>query len=75
MSVTASLAIQPGNPECQDRAEIIPCGGQTVLVLADGAGGVSGGAQAAQAFIEMVSRSADLLRSADDCVQLLSSID
>lgn len=75
VTVTTSLIVQPGNPECQDRAEIIPCGECTVLVLADGAGGISGGAEAAQTFVEIVRRAADQLRSPNGCILLLQRID
>ncbi len=74
MNVT-SIALHQGNPECQDRAEIIPLGGRTLLVVADGAGGLSGGAQAADLFLRTVRESAPRLHTAEDCRQLLGEID
>jgi PPM family protein phosphatase len=64
VTITTSLIIQTGNPECQDRAEVISCGERTVLILADGAGGISGGAQAA-----------DRIKTTEDCVALLTQVD
>jgi hypothetical protein len=43
----ALKTIQAGNLELQDRAEFFWCGSNLVLVVADGAGGRSGGAEAA----------------------------
>ena len=40
--------IHAGEKELQDRAEIFHCGPNLVLVVADGAGGMSGGAEAAE---------------------------
>jgi serine/threonine protein phosphatase PrpC len=75
MAPTTSLNVQAGNPECQDRAEIISCGDRTILVLADGAGGISGGAPAADLFVQLVRASSDRLRTAEDCAHLLVTID
>jgi serine/threonine protein phosphatase PrpC len=41
---------------CQDRASALPIEGGVVVVVADGAGGRGGGAQAAEAVIEAVAR-------------------
>jgi len=41
---------------CQDRASVLPIEGGVVVVVADGAGGRGGGAQAAEAVIEAVAR-------------------
>src|SRR5262245_15677540 len=46
-----------------------------VFALADGAGGISGGAQAAELFIRIVRESAGSLTTPENCVQLLRSID
>src|SRR5437016_3065447 len=43
----ASKQIQAGDRELQDRAEFFWCGSNLVLVVADGAGGMGGGAEAA----------------------------
>lgn len=75
IKTATSIILQPGNPECQDRAEILTPGERTILVLADGAGGISGGAQAADRFLQLVQASADHLKTAEDCVQLLARVD
>ena len=48
----ASKQIQAGGRELQDRAEFFWCGSNLVLVVADGAGGMSGGAEAAEFVVE-----------------------
>jgi PPM family protein phosphatase len=75
VTIATSLANQAGNPECQDRAEIISSDDRTVLVLADGAGGFSRGAQAAAGFVQLVREATFRLQTATDCVQLLVAID
>lgn len=50
----ASKQIQAGGHELQDRAEFFQCGSNLVLVVADGAGGMSGGAEAAEFVVESV---------------------
>jgi serine/threonine protein phosphatase PrpC len=51
----AGLVIgERGAEACQDRASIVPVDDGLVLVLADGAGGLGGGAQAAEAVITAV---------------------
>ena len=75
MTVTTSLIVQSGNEECQDRAAIVSCGARTVFALADGAGGISGGAQAADRFIRRASELAGALGTAADCATLLRDLD
>ena len=67
--------ILAGNPELQDRAEIFCDGERIVVALADGAGGISGGAQAADELIRLVAESRSSLRSGPDCVKLLQRAD
>ena len=43
----AILHTAAGNPQSQDRGAIVECAVGLVLVVADGAGGLSGGAEAA----------------------------
>jgi serine/threonine protein phosphatase PrpC len=64
-----------GNPQNQDRGLILHDGGQVVLCVADGAGGLSGGAEAAILAVEMVRQNAFLLVNADACVELLRNMD
>ncbi|EEF62188.1 PP2C family protein-serine/threonine phosphatase [Pedosphaera parvula] len=76
MIQTAKL-IEAGNVELQDRGEIIEQFGTTILVVADGAGGRSGGAEAAQKVIDMVRGNVARLITMDPlaCSQLLEEID
>jgi Circularly permutated YpsA SLOG family len=64
---------------CQDRAAVVPIDGGVVVVVADGAGGRGGGAQAADGVIEAVTvaamgRAADPWR-ADTWVEVLRRAD
>ena len=71
-----SKQIRAGGKELQDRAEFFWCGSDLVLVVADGAGGMSGGAEAAQFFVEGIKRrigSASL--NTDELTELLTSLD
>jgi serine/threonine protein phosphatase PrpC len=68
--------ILAGNTQLQDRLEIYSEEeDRTVVALADGAGGSSGGAEAAQTLIRIVAENKALLRSAGDCVALLQTAD
>jgi hypothetical protein len=49
-------------------------GERMIIVVADGAGGISGGSQAADALIRLAREAAEKLRTTDDCVQLLADI-
>jgi serine/threonine protein phosphatase PrpC len=67
--------ILAGNPELQDRLEIYSDEDRTVVALADGAGGISGGAEAAAAFVRIVAENKSSLRNGGDCVSLLQRAD
>jgi serine/threonine protein phosphatase PrpC len=73
--VRHSIALKAGNPEFQDRAGIFDCGERTIVAVADGAGGISGGAEAAEMFMRLVRESAAGLQTPADCQELLSRID
>jgi serine/threonine protein phosphatase PrpC len=64
-----------GNPENQDRGAVIECDSERVLVIADGAGGLSGGAEAAAMAVDLVRRQASILDGPDSCVALLQNVD
>lgn len=51
--ITSSF-IEKGNPELQDRVLVLSSGARTVIAVADGAGGISGGAQAAEMFVRTI---------------------
>jgi len=64
-----------GNPENQDRGLVIYDGPRVVLCVADGAGGRSGGVEAAVMATELVRQSAERLVNAESCVELLHKLD
>jgi serine/threonine protein phosphatase PrpC len=53
MTITAQR-VESYRTKCEDRAEIITLGDATILVVADGAGGRPGGAEAAAAVVRVV---------------------
>ncbi len=71
-----SKQIHAGGKELKDRAEFLWCGSSLVLVVADGAGGMSGGAEAAQYIINGVkNRIGSINLNSDGLSDLLSSLD
>ena len=63
-----SIVVHAGNPELQDRAAIFEIGHRVVFALADGAGGIAGGALAAEFFTRIVRESAaSLTTPASNC--------
>jgi len=64
-----------GNPENQDCGLVVTAGSRTVLCVADGAGGLSGGTEAAVMAAEFVRQHAPRLASAGDCANLLQRAD
>lgn len=73
--MNTALQTAAANPENQDRGEVITIGRHLVLVVADGAGGRSGGAEAAKMAVDMVCRDAGGLESPEACVHLLRQLD
>lgn len=73
--MNAILQSVAGNPENQDRGLILMDGTRLLLCVADGAGGLSGGAEAAALAVEFFSRQATRLTCADDCVDLVRQMD
>jgi serine/threonine protein phosphatase PrpC len=67
--------IVAGNPEIQDRVEIFSDANRVIVALADGAGGMSGGAQAAELFVSIVRENMSSLHTAADCDRVLRSAD
>lgn len=63
------------NPENQDRGMILESDVGTVLCVADGAGGMSGGKEAAMEAIEFVRKNKNRLDSVDACTQALLEMD
>ena len=75
MNLAVSNIVQAGNPELQDRVEIFRWDNRVLIAIADGAGGISGGTEAAELFMHLVRASAASLISAAACRQLLNRID
>ena len=75
MEFITSIAIHSGNSELQDRVKVLSFPHRLVIAIADGAGGISGGAQAADSFLRAVQESEGSLSSPEDCASLLVSID
>jgi serine/threonine protein phosphatase PrpC len=69
------LLTAAGNPENQDRGLVIIDGPRIVLCVTDGAGGRSGGAEAATMAVELIRQNASLLINAVSCVELLRKMD
>jgi serine/threonine protein phosphatase PrpC len=69
------LLTAAGNPENQDRGLITHDGVRTVLCVADGAGGRSGGMEAAKMAVELVHQNASRMSNADLCVDALCKVD
>ncbi len=67
--------MERGNPELQDRVEILRFGDKSVIILADGVGGRSGGAEAAEFVIRVARIVAIKLSSSDDCLSFLRELD
>jgi serine/threonine protein phosphatase PrpC len=72
---TPYLLTLPGNPDPQDRLQLFREGNRLIIALADGAGGLSGGAQAADTIIRVTSERAASLTTPDDCRLLLEHAD
>ena len=75
MNTITSTFLERGNPELQDRLETFRFGDKVVFIVADGAGGRSGAAQAAEFFIRSAGSAARNLVSAQDCFALLCQLD
>jgi serine/threonine protein phosphatase PrpC len=73
MNVTLKTAA--GNPENQDRGTVIHSTSDLILVVADGAGGRTGGAEAATLAVEFVRRQAHELHDSNSCVRLLREME
>jgi serine/threonine protein phosphatase PrpC len=73
--MNAIVQTAAGNQDNQDRAAVIECSGGLVLVVADGAGGLSGGTEAAALAIELVRQRAHGLNGSDGCLTLLEFMD
>jgi len=71
----AILETAAGNLENQDRGAVLNSSAGLVLVVADGAGGQSGGTAAATLAVGLVHQRANELRNLNSCVSLLQKMD
>ncbi len=69
------LLTVPENPENQDRGLIVHDGPRIVLCVADGAGGRSGGAEAASMAVDLARQNASLLSTGELCAEVLRKMD
>lgn len=70
-----SVAIERGGATLQDHAEVFQVGERTVIALADGAGGSSGGGDAAKEFVRIVAEAARNLRDPRSCQAIVERAD
>ena len=70
-----TLLTAAGNPENQDRGLVLDLGSKFLLCVADGAGGLSGGAEAATMAVEFIREHAASLENESSCVEALSRLD
>lgn len=75
MNVIHSTFVGKGNPELQDRVSIVSLENRMVLILADGSGGLSGGAEAAELFLRLGTEVAPKLNRAEDCFRFVYEAD
>lgn len=75
MKIVTSIHIEKGSADLQDCAEIFRSGERTVLALADGVGGISGGTLAAETFVYNIRQGVEHLTSVDHCRRLLLQVD
>lgn len=69
------LQTAAGNPENQDRGLVLHDGQRIILCVADGAGGLSGGTEAASSAVKLISQNAIRLSDPDACAEALRSMD
>jgi serine/threonine protein phosphatase PrpC len=75
MATKTILQTAAGNQENQDRGGIIGHGSKQILIVADGAGGISGGTEAAEVAVEYVRLHARLLDGPESCASIFRKMD
>jgi serine/threonine protein phosphatase PrpC len=73
--MNAFLQTAAGNPENQDRGLILEDGSRTILCVADGVGGRSGGAEAAMMAVNLIRQNIILLSNGNACTEVLRKLD
>jgi len=69
------LLTAAGNPENQDRGLVLDLDSRLVLCVTDGAGGRSGGAEAATMAVDFIRKQAATLENESSCMEALSRLD
>lgn len=75
MNAITSIHVERGGPELQDRAEIFRLDDRIVIAVTVVAGGIAGGAEAAETLIQNVRDSFAQLTTPNLCRQLLHQVD
>ncbi|MBI1178899.1 SpoIIE family protein phosphatase [bacterium] len=75
MNISSTLQTEAGGHENQDRASAFVFGSRRFLVVADGAGGITGGAIAADLAIKFVHSQADQMSDSTFCASVLQDMD
>ena len=75
MNFDIAQACHAAGTELQDRVEIVERDDSVVVIVADGAGGQSGAAEAATLVVKLARQQAKELTSADECVKALRAAD
>jgi serine/threonine protein phosphatase PrpC len=73
--MNAILRTDAGNPENQDRGLVLDRGSKLVLCIADGAGGRSGGREAATKAVQWIRECAMSLTDINPCLHALRQLD
>jgi serine/threonine protein phosphatase PrpC len=73
--MSSILQTAAGNPENQDRGLVLHDGPRIILCVADGAGGLSGGAEAASLAVKLIHQDAIGLSNSDACLEALRKMD
>jgi len=77
VSLNTFIQSEAGSKTSDDRALALSLGQGGVIVLADGASGMSGGAEAAEVVVEAARKAAESgsLRAPEDCMRILRAAD
>ena len=70
-----SQIIQPSEGSGQDRLVVLRTESKVVIIIADGAGGRSGGAEAADLATKLIRERAETLSTQADCERILTELD
>ncbi len=74
-SIETTTATERYRERCEDRVAVLNDGDRTVIVVADGAGGMGAGDLAAESVVQEITSAYQSIHSADDWANLLRQID